>query len=147
MIKGWFLWKILRIKYGINYKKVVLVLSGENRALDMACIDNLPDFIGRKYARAAIIFYPEDVYSLGDFDISPGDNVKLISLPGGDISKLYDYYCFMKFFDNIVFTFTDKPADNLLQRYLDETDINEDDAACLALYHLRYVPGASGTKG
>lgn len=58
------------------------------------------------------------------------------------LELLYDYYCFEKFFDNIVFTYTAKPAENMLGRVLTETDVNETDAVFLALYHLRNVPSA-----
>ena len=56
------------------------------------------------------------------------------------LKALYDYYSFDKFFDNIVFTYKTFPKYNLLGKVLNETSINEQDAVCLALYHLREVP-------
>ncbi|NBH20534.1 hypothetical protein D3Z55_24965 [Clostridiaceae bacterium] len=55
---------------------------------------------------------------------------------------MYDYYSFHKFSDKVVFTYTDLPGDNQLGRALRETKVNEEDAVCLGLYHLRRVPGA-----
>ena len=43
------------------------------------------------------------------------------------------------FFDNIVFTYAFRPQDNLLGKVLKETQVNEEDAVCLGLYHLRAV--------
>ena len=74
--------------------------------------------------------------------MSGNNSVHIDAMSKADMEKLYDYYSFMKFFDNIVFTYVDKPEDNLLGTYLEKTDVNEEDAACLALFHLRSVPKA-----
>ena len=140
MYKEWLLWKRIKRKYRINYSKVVLVLSGENRKLDKVCIDYLDDFVRRKYAKEALIFYPENEYSKDEFGLVKEYRVEAVPLPQKTIDRLYSFYCFMKFFDNIVFTYVDKPTDNQLGRYLRETEVNEVDAACLALYHLRHIP-------
>ncbi len=140
MFRQWFLWRKLKIQYRINYKKVVLVLAGENKKLDKACLDHLDDYIHRKYAESAIVFYPAECYVGGLVVAEKNYEVKLCPMQKETIERLYSFYCFMKFFDSIVFTYTYKPMDNQLQRYLNETDVNEEDAACLALYHLRHVP-------
>ncbi len=140
MFRKWLLWRKLKIKYRIDYIKVVLVLTGENKKLDQACLSHLDDFVKRKYAESVIIFYPAECYKDGDIRVESGYKVKLCPLSRAVIDRLYSFYCFMKFFDNIVFTYVDEPSDNQLGRYLRETEVNEEDAACLALYHLRYVP-------
>ena len=146
MYKEWLLWRKLKIQYRIDYKKVALVLAGENKKLDRACLDHLDDFVHRKYADSAIIFYSKEKYGDGEIAADSDSEVRICPMPQETIERLYSFYCFMKFFDNIVFTYTDKPSDNLLQRYLDETGINEEDAACLALYHLRCVPSADNSR-
>jgi hypothetical protein len=140
MYKDWLIWERIKIKYKIGYDKVVLVLAGENKALDKACLDHLPDFMSRKSSDRCLVFYPDDCYKAIDLRPVTGREVRFISMKRRIIERLYHFYSFMKFFDNIVFTYSDRPQDNLLQRFLDETDVNEEDAACLALYHLRKVP-------
>lgn len=133
LLKGYFLWKILKTKYHINYKKLVVVLSGQNKAVDQNCIELLPLLKKRKYVDDVIII------SDGGMNTESYANYEYeqVLLSSDDISKLYDYYSFHKFFDNIIFTHTSTPKDNMLQRYLDETEIDEKDAVCLALFHMR----------
>ena len=53
---GWLFWKHLKIKFGINYKKVVIVLSGENEEVDRQAIAYLHNFMLRKHVNSAIVF-------------------------------------------------------------------------------------------
>jgi len=138
-LKGWLYWQQLRIKLKINYQKVVVVLTDDNRELDKEIMIHLKDFMDRKYADQAIILCKEN----RKIQFSPHEAEKWIDvhpIASERMELLYAFYSFMKFFDNIVFTYTEKPEDNLLGRYLVETSVNEEDAACLALYHLRCVP-------
>lgn len=132
-------WHKLCMTYKINYKKVVLVLINENSRLDYYAVVYLERFVKRKYAEEAIIFFhdPESKKMIDGFRFP--FEVKTIFYPLEKIEKLYDYYSFEKFFDNIVFTYTTSPKYNLLGRVLEETEVNEQDAVCLALYHLREV--------
>ena len=41
---------------------------------------------------------------------------------------------------NVVFTFVKTNKDNLLEHFINKTDINEEDVVCLALYNLREIP-------
>lgn len=134
-----FQWLRLCIIYKINYKKVVLVLTGENRILDYYAIAYLEYFVKRKYADEAVILFHdvETKKMIKDFHFP--FEVKTVFYPLEKIEELYDYYSFEKFFDNIVFTYTTFPKYNLLGRVLNETAVNERDAVCLALYHLRTV--------
>lgn len=143
VISGWLYWKRLQLEYRVTYKTIVLVLVGDNKTLDEECIFYLDEIIERKYARKILIIYNENVYSQGqgyDLENTRGLDCTVVYLEQDRIALLYRYYCFVKFFDNIVFTYTDIPSDNMLGRYIEETDINEEDAACLALYHLRHIP-------
>ena len=140
------LWKKIKRQYKITYPKVVLVLTGENKNLDRACLTHLPEFMDRKYADSAIAFYSKEGCTGVDFSGLSGYNVSVVPIEEKVMSELYELYSFWKYYDNIVFTYTDRPADNMLARYLDETDVNEEDAACLALYHLRYVTETAGKQ-
>jgi hypothetical protein len=119
----------------------VLVLNHENETLDKKAVEYLDYFMDRKTAKKALILYsdPDTRAWLKKVKLSDHKVVKYMEKQRADL--LYDYYSFDKFFDNIVFTWTSKPAENLLGRVLAETDVNETDAVCLALYHLRSIPG------
>ena len=139
ILHGWIYWHIFSIIYGISYKKVILVLSNENPNLDKEAVRYVKLLVERKSAQEVIIIWHEQSTKkwLSEIKLKNG---KMLYLPTSKIELLYDYYCFEKFFDNIVFTYTSKPSENLLGRILSETDIDEKDAVSLALYHLRYVP-------
>lgn len=134
---GWLLWQKLKIKFRINYDKVVIVLSGENEKLDRQVMEYLPDFMERKRVTSAVILCRRKDEWEG---FAERTGYIISEIFEEEMVILYSFYSFIKFYDNIVFTNTDKPEDNMLGRYIRETDINEVDAACLALYHLRHIP-------
>lgn len=142
ILGGWLFWQRIRIKYAVNYSKALIVLSDENHELDRQVLLHLSDFTERKHVACAVVLCIEKCVSEWTRFMSGNNRVHIDSMSKVDMEKLYDYYSFMKFFDNIVFTYVDKPEDNLLGTYLRETDVSEEDAACLALYHLRSVPEA-----
>ena len=118
------------------------MLSDENHEVDKQVLLHLPDFVERKHVDHAVVLCDKNCMAEWSSYVANDNTVEIHTMSQMDMEKLYDYYCFIKFFDNIVFTYTDKPVDNLLGTYLRETDVNEEDAACLALYHLRSVPEA-----
>ena len=140
VFRGWCCWKWIKLRYHINYDKVVLVLSDENFELDKQAIIHLPDYISRKSAGSAIVFCKENKKDNWEKMIRENSNTSVVALSNRTITYMYSFYCFVKFFDNIVFTYTDIPKDNLLGTYLRQTDVDEKDAVCLALYHLRTIP-------
>lgn len=139
ILHGWLYWHVFSMIYSISDKNVILVLNNENTELDKAAVQYLELFSERKAAERAIIVWTEQSTKkwLDELKI---EKIRIMYLPVQKIELLYDYYCFEKFYDNIVFTYTSKPNENLLGRVLNETEIDEKDAVCLALYHLRYVP-------
>ncbi len=145
MLHGAFLWAMLRFQCRIDYKKVVLVLVNDNRKLDYYALAHLGDYMDRKYADGAVVlFYDNKTCRLARKALaeygSGGKKVRLCRCAKKTIETVYDYYSFHKFFDNIAFTYVSRPKDNLLGRVLKETQVNEEDAVCLGLYHLRTVP-------
>ena len=140
ILRGKRYWNWLRLRYAITYKKVVLVLTGDNEKLDYYCLKYLEDFIRRKYANSAIIISPDEKVLKNVAKMKFSFPIELCLMDKMKMTLLYDFYSYMKFFDNIVFTYTSIPKDNLLGKILAETNVNEEDAACLALYHLRIVP-------
>ncbi len=136
-LKDLFLWRSIKRRYHIDDKTVVLVFPGQRQDLEESCIKYLKIFMSRKGADKAIIFYREKTVIKM---IKDKEEIVPVRLKEKYMSRLYELYSFMKFFDNIIFAYADSPADNMLGKCMDETDINSDDAAALALYHLRYVP-------
>lgn len=141
ILYGWVYWHIFCLQNNITYKSVVLVLCGENHLLDKYSVKYLELFVKRKTADKALIIWSEQATEewLKQF-ILQLERTKIKYMPEKYVKFLYDFYSFDKFFDNIVFTYTSKPKENLLGRILEETGVDEKDAVCLALYHLRYVP-------
>lgn len=145
VLYGAFLWRMLRLKLGIDYKTVVLILVNENRKLDYYALAHLGDYMSRKHAESAVVLFCEnETYRmaksvLGEYE-GAGKEVRLCRCERKKVEAVYDYYSFHIFFDNVAFTYISRPGDNLLGRVLEETQVNEEDAVCLGLYHLRKVP-------
>lgn len=140
MIHGYLFWRFFSLIHGITYRSVVLVLVNDNYELDRCAVEYLHLFMDRKKAKNGLILWTDSQTKVMLDEGNLPDGMAVRHIEESKLKLLYDFYCFDKFFDNIVFTYTDLPKDNLLGRYLSETDIDEKDAVCLALYHLRYVP-------
>lgn len=140
ILYGTLIWQMWRLRFSLNQGKIVLVLVNENKKLDYYALAHLNDFIDRKCANEVIlIFKDKTTYKLikkMKFSFS----VKVHQCSKCEIEKIYRYYSFYNFSDKIVFTYTTYPKDNLLGKVLKETSINEEEAACLGLYHLRTIP-------
>nr|WP_302141911.1 hypothetical protein [uncultured Schaedlerella sp.] len=137
---GAVLWRGLQNRLKIHYKKVVLVLVNENPELDYYALRHLEDYMHRKCAKEAILLFSQRQTGQMIQRLGQRRDIKAYKCPEEKIQKLYGFYSFYKFFDNIVFTYASKPKDNQLGRVLKETSVNEEDAVCLGLYHLRKVP-------
>lgn len=138
------------MKLRIDYKTVVLVPVNENRKLDYYALAHLGNYMDRKHAKGAVVLLHEkETLRLAEEVLAKyrleTKKVRLCRCAGKTLDTVYDYYSFHKFFDNIAFTCTSRPEDNLLGRLLEETQVKEEDAVCLGLYHLRTVP-ALGEK-
>lgn len=140
IIKGYLLWHRIKQHYHINSQKIVLVLANENERLDYFALAHLEDFVKWKWVKEAVVLVEnrETVKLVKSMDYSFPVKTGVMKKEAREC--LYRFYSFDKFFDHIVFTYTDRPKDNLLGRVLKETEINEEEAVCLALYHLRAVP-------
>lgn len=140
IIRGYLVWLKYKIKFQVNQRTVMLILTGENRKIDYYAMHYLETFIEQKIADKVIILAKDkDVLKwAGSFQFSFKTIVYYAEEQ--EILLLYDYYCFEEKFDNIVFTFTERPEDNMIGRMLRETEINEAEAVCLGYYCLRNVP-------
>lgn len=148
MLKDWLeilmgnlAWKYLKIVNGIDSTKVVLVLTGENELVDWYALKYLDRAIDRKQARKALILaYEENILQLAEGYPSFLHSVRIKRVSKRKIDLIYGWYRMVKFNKNLFFTFTDKTKDNLLGRFIRETEINEKDAVCLAIYNFRIIP-------
>lgn len=143
---GSFIWNILRFRLRINSKKVVIILVGENRKLDYYAMHHLKDYMERKCVDHAIILLDDRKTYKMVKKVVPAVNLKIYRYSKDKMERLYNYYSFYKFSERVVFTYTDYPRDNQLGKALRETTINEEDAVCLGLYHLRTVPAINMEK-
>ena len=146
VLHGWLYWTWFRRFYQISYESVVLVLASEHKELDVWAVRHLDDFVKRKFADRAVVIYYDKAGENASRQLCVSCRCVRLKLPITRVRLLYDYYCFDRFFDNIVFTYTSAPDENLLGKVLDETDITGEEAVCLALYHLREVPIWKGKK-
>lgn len=127
------IWKNIVKKYNISNDSVVLILAGENLVIDEVAVNRLTQYKNKRFATKAFVILPKN------YDIEVNGNEKLIYLSKKKISKLYHLYCFVHYFDNLVFTFINTPKDNNLGQYLSKSDVTEEDIVCLALYRLGKV--------
>ena len=140
--KGYLIWSAVRLRENVDNKKVVLVLTGENDKVDDYALRYLDHVIERKYADEALVIAPDRGMAEKVFRYDYSHRVKVKVLPMKKIALIYKWYCLDKlFFKNLIFTYIRTTSDNLLGRIMDETDIDEEDVVCLALYNLRTIPG------
>lgn len=140
VLRGAAVWQMLRLRFGIDEKTVVLILTGDNRELDRYALLHLQDYMDRKFAKKAVVICQDkETYARMESASLP-EGVTLCEWSRKRVEKLYVFYSFYLFSDKIVFTYTDSPKDNLLGRLLRETVVGEEEAVCLGLYRLRRVP-------
>lgn len=141
VLKGSFLWTLLKIRDRLNYKKIVLVLSGENPEVDKYALMYLDYVLERKSAKSVVIYVMnEEMRIFAKDNIQTGYKYKIKRLSEKTIDYIYKRYVFNKFYKNIFWTYVDKTPNNLLGRFMRETDINAEDVVCLAIYNLRQIP-------
>lgn len=141
VLKGSFIWIFLKIRDGINYNKVVLVLTGDNTEVDKYAIDYLDKAIERKHAKESLIYITNaDMANDIQTVIKSKYRYSIRIVKETSLDCIYKRYCLNKFFKNIFWTYTDHTKNNLLGRFIRETDIDAKDAVCLAIYNLRNIP-------
>lgn len=132
-------WEMLRLRFRIGKKTVVLILTGENRELDRYALIHLQDYLDRKYEKKAVVIYQDKETYRQIESVSLPERARVYEWSRRRVEKLFSFYSFYCFSDRVVFTYTDRPADNLLGRLLRETVVGEEEAVCLGLYRLRKV--------
>lgn len=137
---GYLIWLGYKLRFRLDQHTVLLVLTGKDRRLDTYALIHLGHYVERKIADRAVILTADGTAWEQASKIPFPFAVEVYRVKEQEISLLYDYYCFEEYLDNVVFTYIDRPKDNLLGRLLRETDIDEEEAVCLGCYCLRSVP-------
>lgn len=140
LVKGDLLWKYLRLRYAINDTTVVLFLTGENPKIDEYALKYLGLVMERKRCNRAVIFVKnEELLCLAKEKINTTIKTDVRKITATQIMAVYNWYRVVRFDKNLFFTFTDRTKDNMLGKFIRETEINEKDAVCLAIYNFRKV--------
>ena len=66
--------------------------------------------------------------------------VRVKAISAQKMELIHKWHCLGRFYKNLIFTYVRTNKDNLLERFLNETEINEEDIVCLVFYNLRSVP-------
>ena len=140
LVKGDLLWKYLRLRYAINDTTVVLFLSGENSKIDEYALKYLGLVMERKGCNRAVIFVEnEELLCFAKEQLNTTIKADVRKITAAQIMAIYNWYRVVRFNKNLFFTFTDRTKDNLLGKFMRETEINEKDAVCLAIFNFRKV--------
>lgn len=137
------IWKRLKRRYHIDYSKVVIALPEGDVQWNQYALLHLKDYMDRKSAGAAIILCPSEEI---EEEIRPycQTNYTIVRECKADMIKLNQYYCFFRFFDNIVFFSLGFPKDNISGEIIENGIITKEELICLGFYHLRSVPPLLG---
>lgn len=138
--RGYFLWLLLNRKGCANHRILFLVLTGENEKVDGYALEFLDSAMDRKSVEEALVIVSNEemVERVSRHEYRHVVRTKILSR--NNIGLLYKWYCLNDCLDNLIFTFVRTNSDNLLDQFLRETDIDERDVVCLALYKLRHIP-------
>lgn len=139
----WTFWQEFKVKYDLDTSKVVLMLANDNGKIDEYAVLYLKLVMRRKQTEYADIFYCDsetEKMLTRILGTEQNEKIRTIKIDKNDRKRIYTLYCFMNFYDNMIFTYTDEPLDNLLGKVMRENHITEQEAVCLALYKLREVP-------
>ena len=140
LVKGNLFWKYLRLRYAINDMTVVLFMSGDNSKIDEHSLKYLDLVMERKGCNRAVIFVEnEDLLRFAKERLNSTINADVRKITTAQTMAVYNWYRVVRFNKNLFFTYTDRTKDNLLGKFMRETEINEKDAVCLAIYNFRKV--------
>lgn len=140
VMAGQLLWMNLKRQEHLDYKKMVLVLTGENEKVDLYALRYLDKAMNRKSADKALILSDKQKCIDMALRCNYQHTVKTKLLSQKKIMLLFKWFSLDKFYKNLIFTYVRTPKDNLLDRFVRETDINEEEIVCLCLYNFREMP-------
>ena len=141
VLAGSIYWTLLKVRDSLDYSKVVLVLTGDNEEVDYYSILYLDKVIERKNAKEAVIYVmDQNIKVLTADKLQSKYPVKIKIVSKKILNYIYRRYTIERFYKNIFWTFTDHTKNNLLGRFMKETDIDAEDVVCLAIYNFRQIP-------
>lgn len=138
--KGILVWTILKIRYRLNYDKVLLILPEADYELNYYALAHLGDFLKRRHAKEALVLVtnPETLNLCMNIEMEMSFRCKEISIE--KVDWLLSFYCYWRFFDNAVFVLLNKPQDNISDKIIGTNGITKEELVCLGHYCLRCVP-------
>ena len=139
IIKGNLIWHYIKAVQKIDYRSIVLVLTGENKVVDQYAVRHLQSFASRRSAEKVFI-WTEDEQLLNVARKNCQIPIVKLNASAKIMQLIFDYYCYDKFFSNFIFTYINKPKDNMIGKLFSISDVNEEELVCLGLYNLRMIP-------
>ena len=136
---GEYIWKKLCYRKKITHNEMVLVLTMENEEVDRIALQYLDMLIDRRNLNRAIIIVPKNCVDLTQ-SINYKYPIVIVRMNQRNIFRLYKRYCLDKFYVNIYWTYISKTKNNLLGRFISETQIDVRDIVCLSIYKFREIP-------
>ena len=106
-------WLSLKEKYDLDMDWYLIICSTENKALNDCAMENLCDFLERKYKYKAVIV---SFYNQKEIDINEQAKyweIKKELLSKKKVDTLVKYYRLLSFFPNIVVISDEEPFGNL----------------------------------
>ena len=138
LLFGYLDWKMIRIKYRIDSKSVVLFLPEIKPEWNQRALKYIPAYLYRKKADRAIVLVNRNA-GLKDF-VHADPKVITGQLYEKRIRHIMDYYTLFRFSDRVVFFYLEYPKDNCSRIILEQTKVSMDELICLGFYRLREVP-------
>lgn len=126
-------WKFFSAFHRIDEDTLVLALAAENEQIDAVSVQFFPDFLNKRFAKKGVILVDKKAKEI---IMCPDTRVKILGVSRRKIKRYFDLYCFYKFSDRLVFTYVSSPKDNKLIKYIEQSDISEEDVVRLALFRL-----------
>lgn len=133
-------WDIFKLSKHISNEDGILVLSGENTKIDEISIARFKEYLEKKYLSKGVVLASRLEQSRIDpikKNIAP--HIRIIYLSPNKLKHFYELHCVKPFAAHIAFTFINTPKDNKLGKYLEKSELDENDLVCLALFRLGHV--------
>lgn len=133
-------WDIFKLSKHISNEDGILVLSGENTKIDEISIARFNEYLDKKYLSKGVVLVSRREQSrIAPIKKNIASHIQIIYLPPNKLKRFYELHCVKPFAAHIAFTFIHTPKDNMLGKYLEKSELDENDLVCLALFRLGHV--------
>lgn len=133
-------WDVFRILNHISDEEGILVLSGENAKIDEISVARFGEYLKKKYLSKGVILVNRfERNMINHIKKNTALHIRIISLSPIRLKHFYKLHCVKPFVGNIAFTYINTPKDNKLGKYLEKSELDENELVCLALFRLGHV--------